>query len=207
MSLFDFVGSLITEGLGGWWASRRETKIRNSKIEGLECRSEPANGGVFSVRVFNGSDYAIHACWGYVSLDYDQQDVFDVLPPPSPPGPTVHFTQQNYRPLTEEFPDRLHWAVGAMPPMADICSKEPQVLRVGRIDIRRGWVGLFTEDGLMPGQGGRQGAVEFRVRLRKREKPYSGVLKIVSLDIPAKRFALSIDSNNSAEPISVMGNL
>ena len=171
---------------------------------GVNCGSPRTSWGIAHVRVRNQSNLPIKACWAYISLAFTDSDVIDPRDGhPGTPDLLAYITPQIAREgiLTEDTPDRLHWAIGGNPPFVDICPGECQNLCVAQgVDVRgTRTLAILTENA-------RENRNESRLRYRvflNGNKRYSGTFTFFSESMPPKSFRFHLWLENLSPRIHV----
>jgi hypothetical protein len=164
-----------------------------------EHQTEEHNS-VASVRVHNKSKYPMYSCWAYIAFDdIRNEDIIEDRHLPT--RDRVHFHRDGFLRLTEDSEDRLHWAYKFSASM-DILPGEMQALRVFRVCRlpMENWIGVFSEDGDWI-----DNKANARIFLTT-GRAYAGYIKIVSEDMPAKKFRFKIDQPPDPKyPIRIVG--
>jgi hypothetical protein len=173
--LSGILGSFI--GFACWpWLRRR--RIRKD----LRVVAEPYTGTEgFWCRVVNGSPFSMGKAVAYMTIDHKVEDMLD-----PPARRDAYLNPKNGFILRE---GQLCWGVqegGVNPMRVDIYSGEKQPLIFGFIENNR--IEIVSEKLRSPA----------RVFLAR--KAYTGTLKVVCMDCPAKEFRFKLDPD-SDEPI------
>ena len=131
------------------------------------------------LRVTNEGSWTVCNATAYLTLDTTRTDIL---------SPTQHDAYISPRDFARIEEQQLHWAVHPNPMRLDICAKERTMLSPCR--IHNDYIEILSEN---PAK-----ARAFVTRRR-----YQGFVKIVSGDIDAVIFDLTIDPENTEVPFSV----
>jgi len=131
----------------------------------------------------NGHSTPLTSVYAYITIENDPKDIIE-----PPPGYSAYLKPSHPSKVVE---DRLCWSIAGNPPCIDIAPEENQSLDIVEISSDSNWLRIPSESGWEM----------CRVFLIK--KTYDATIKIVSRDIKAKSFRITIDPFDRSHPVSL----
>jgi len=191
-AFFGVIGGLALRAIGFWVRRWHLTKC-------LEVYPDPAHGGHFRCRVYNGGGSTVKNAIIYITLPFEVKDTAS-----PPPGHNAFIRPDNFVPLEG---DQLCWSVRAPvvnPIKVDIYAKERQPFSPCALTQHGDQIIIPSEEGWpRPKESNPSSFTSPNMRVFLKRGTYTGILKVVSEDTDARFFEITINPDDNPSKIRI----